>query len=190
MLKQRITCPEPACPEPACPEPACPEPVDGVNSEGLIMANEAQNLSRFSPNVVVGDPDGPCLSHRDRLSSPAYQSIMTNMQNKPNFLNAQINVSSFVTKDYENVHLLGRRKNKANSNPIKPNFKPNQTQFQTQTNPIGRVGFSPPILFSNFFLFFTFLCPIYNLAMQNRLTNAKPHIKECNETNQNCYPSK
>jgi len=42
------------------------------------------------------------------------------MQNKPNLLNAQINVSSFTTKDYENVHLLGRRKN-----------KPNQTQFQT-----------------------------------------------------------
>ena len=43
-----------------------------------------------------------------------------NMQNKPNLLNAQINVSSFITKDYENVHLLGRRKN-----------KPNQTQLQT-----------------------------------------------------------
>ena len=36
------------------------------------------------------------------------------MQNKPNLLNAQINVSSIFTKDYENVHLLGRRKNKAN----------------------------------------------------------------------------
>ena len=43
------------------------------------------------------------------------------MQNKPNLLNAQINVSSFITKDYENGHLLGRRKN-----------KPNQTQFQSQ----------------------------------------------------------
>jgi len=43
------------------------------------------------------------------------------MQNKPNLLNAQINVSSFITKDYENVHLLGHRKNKAKqtqSNPI------------------------------------------------------------------------
>ncbi len=39
------------------------------------------------------------------------------MQNKPNLLNAQINISSFITKDYENAHLLGREKN-----------KPNQTQ--------------------------------------------------------------
>ena len=44
------------------------------------------------------------------------------MQNKPNLLNTQINVSSFITKDYENVHLLGRRKN-----------KPKQTQFQTRS---------------------------------------------------------
>ena len=35
------------------------------------------------------------------------------MQNKPNLLNAQMNVNKVLTKDYENVHLLGRRKNKA-----------------------------------------------------------------------------
>ncbi len=69
------------------------------------------------------------------------------MQNKPNFQDVQMNVTSILTKDYENVHLLGRRKNKANSNPIqtqsnpiqsqfKPNskpIKPNQTQFQTSS---------------------------------------------------------
>ncbi len=39
------------------------------------------------------------------------------MQNKPNLLNIQMNVSIVLTRDYENVHLPGRRKNK-------PNFKP------------------------------------------------------------------
>jgi len=43
------------------------------------------------------------------------------MQNKPNLLNAQMNVNTVITKYYENERLLGRRKNKAKqtqSNPI------------------------------------------------------------------------
>jgi len=67
------------------------------------------------------------------------------MQNKPNFRKAEMNVSSILTKDYENVPLRRRRENKPNSNPIKanktqnkPNFKPIQTQYkpnQSQSNP-------------------------------------------------------
>jgi len=45
------------------------------------------------------------------------------MQNKPNLPNAQINVSSVLTKDYENVPLRRCAENKANSKPIKPNLK-------------------------------------------------------------------
>jgi len=45
------------------------------------------------------------------------------MQNKPNFLNAQMNVNKVLTKDYENVRLHRRGKN-----------KPNQTQSKNQTN--------------------------------------------------------
>jgi hypothetical protein len=41
------------------------------------------------------------------------------MQNKPNLLNAQMNVSSALTKDYENETAFRLREN-----------KPNQTQFQ------------------------------------------------------------
>jgi len=47
----------------------------------------------------------------------------TIMQNKANLLDAQMNVSSFITKDYENVHLLGRRKNKAKQTQSNPCFK-------------------------------------------------------------------
>jgi len=71
------------------------------------------------------------------------------MQNKANFPDALMNVTTFVTVDYENVRLHRRREN-----------KPNQTQpvvslsnlFQTQR-------------LSKLFLAFTFLCPSYNLAM-------------------------
>jgi len=54
------------------------------------------------------------------------------MQNKANFPNAQILVSTVITKYYENLPLHRCRQNKANSKPIKPNFNPNTPK----TNPI------------------------------------------------------
>jgi len=51
------------------------------------------------------------------------------MQNKPNFLNAQVNISTAITMDYVNIRLRSHGQNKPNSkpikaktNPIKPNF--------------------------------------------------------------------
>jgi len=46
------------------------------------------------------------------------------MQNKPNLLNAQMNVTSLITVDYENIANWKLGENKPNSNPIKPNSKP------------------------------------------------------------------
>ena len=43
-------------------------------------------------------------------------------ENKPNLPNAQMNVSSILTKDYENQPLRGLPENKPNSNPIKPDI--------------------------------------------------------------------
>ena len=45
------------------------------------------------------------------------------MQNKPNLLDAQMNVNPYNTTDYENFTPLAGQKNKPNSNPIKPNLK-------------------------------------------------------------------
>ncbi len=64
------------------------------------------------------------------------------MQNKPNLLDAQMNVSSSITKHYKNEQLCRRGEN-----------KPKQTKLQTQQ-------------FSKLFLAFTFLCSLYNPAMQ------------------------
>ena len=58
------------------------------------------------------------------LSRVLYKSTLF-LQNKPNLLNAEMNVSYDYRKDYENKRLREHPKNKANSNPI-----------QTQTNPI------------------------------------------------------
>jgi len=49
-------------------------------------------------------------------------SIESFMQNKPNLLNAQINVTSVTIKNYEENRPPNPRKNKPNSNPIKPNW--------------------------------------------------------------------
>jgi len=47
------------------------------------------------------------------------------MQNKPNLLDAQMNVTSLITVDYENIANWKLGENKPNSNPI-----------QSQSNPI------------------------------------------------------
>ena len=52
------------------------------------------------------------------------------MQNKPNLLNAQMNVSSAITMNYEQLTMNYANKNKPNSKPIKAN----QTQFPKGRN--------------------------------------------------------
>jgi len=86
-----------------------------------------------------------------------------------------MNVSRVSTVDYEKKTLGQRGKNKPNSNPIQTQSNPikaNKMPKQTQTNPKQTQSVvSLPNLFwpqslSKFFLFFTFLCPGYNLTMQ------------------------
>jgi hypothetical protein len=45
------------------------------------------------------------------------------MQNKANFRKAQMNVNSFITKDYRKNDAFAVQKNKPNSNPNKTNLK-------------------------------------------------------------------
>jgi hypothetical protein len=61
------------------------------------------------------------------------------MQNKPNFRKAQMNVNSFITKDYRKNDAFAVQKNKPNTKPIKANtkpIKPKTNPIQTQSNPI------------------------------------------------------
>jgi len=55
--------------------------------------------------------------------------ISSFMQNKPNFPDAQMNVSRVSAKDYEEWTLGKRGKNKPNTNPIQTQYKPKQSQF-------------------------------------------------------------
>ncbi len=92
-----------------------------------------------------------------------FESIM---QNKPNLLNALMNVNTIITKHYENKRLSRRRENKPNTKPIKANTNPipkkpkmNENLFATKvyenittfrleqnkakTNPIYAIGIKP-----------------------------------------------
>ncbi len=68
-------------------------------------------------------------------NKPNSKPIQT--QYKPNSLDAQMNVSSVITKYYENNICSGLLENKPNSKPIKanqtqnkPNMNPKQTQYK------------------------------------------------------------
>ena len=61
------------------------------------------------------------------------------MQNKPNLLNAQMNISTAVTMYYVNIRLRSRFKNKANQSQFKPNSNPikaNSNPIKANSNPI------------------------------------------------------
>ncbi len=68
-----------------------------------------------------------CFSAGDRgqyaLRKITYEFISKNMQNKPNFQKSQMNASSVLTTDYENIANWTLGQNKPNSNPIKPNLR-------------------------------------------------------------------
>jgi len=57
------------------------------------------------------------------------------MQNKPNLPDTQMNVSSAITMNYEQLTMNYANKNKPNSKPIEPKTNPKQTQFKANTNP-------------------------------------------------------
>ena len=124
----------------------------------LIFAFSFQSLiptpSPLTPNVIVHKylRADKLLYNCRELSTSVEGSLQINlfMQNEPNFGKAQMNVSPVITREYKNNSNWTLGENEPKTNPIKAN----QTQFQTRFTLCG------------FFLFFTFLCPGYNLPMQ------------------------
>jgi hypothetical protein len=103
------------------------------------MAAEAQIFAnrRLGRRIVLnlGHLDFDIVSDFDiRISDFNHSGCF--MQNKPNLLYAQMNISSVITKDYENIANCKLGENKPNSNPIKANTNPIRTQYEPKTNPI------------------------------------------------------
>jgi len=91
------------------------------------------------------------------------------LTNKANFPKSQMNVSTFITMNYEQRTMNDEIKNKANSNPIQSQFKPNtnpkQTQYEPNSNPIypvvasGEAGTNPIY----YLLYCTFPMPVFSI---------------------------
>ncbi len=81
------------------------------------MAAEAQNLS-FSAYLVYIFYS--LLSSR-YICRESFTNSSLFMQNKPNLLNAKMNISSILTKDYENKPRLPAPGKQTQSNPIPTN---------------------------------------------------------------------
>jgi hypothetical protein len=80
------------------------------------------------------------LSARESLSPESekvrritYEIIGKNMQNKPNFRKSQMNVSNYITTEYEEMDTWSSGENKPNQTqftPAQPVAKPKQTQYE------------------------------------------------------------
>jgi hypothetical protein len=92
----------------------------------------------LAPNVIVRKylrANKALYISRDS-STDAERSLQIHpfLTNKANFRKSQMNVNSVITMNYEQRTMNYEIKNKANSNPIQSQYKPNQTQFQGQYN--------------------------------------------------------
>jgi len=73
------------------------------------------------------------IANRRSLRGVNYEIINYYMQNKPNFQKCKMNITSALTKDYENIPPTKKCENKPNQTQFQPKNeanKPNQTQFQ------------------------------------------------------------
>jgi hypothetical protein len=125
------------------------------------MPLQISSFMQNKPNFDKGQNKPNPLYKKDlrKFYTPSDNEKRT--QNKPNtkpikanLLDAQMNVKSFHTVEYENKSNWTLGENKPNSNPIKANtkpikankipkqsqYKPKQTQFQRQKNAQARVS--------------------------------------------------
>jgi hypothetical protein len=80
----------------------------------------------------------PRLINDLRLRKITYEKITLFLQNEPNFQKSQINASSYITREYEQMDTWSIRKNEPKTNPNEPKTNPilaDKTPIQTQTNP-------------------------------------------------------
>ena len=107
----------------------------GLESVALVALWLKNPFNQRNPRLMKYLPAYKAALHMSRV---LYKSTLF-MQNKPNLPDAQMKVSSVLTKDYENKSNWKLGENKPNSKPIKANqsqykanTNPKQTQFQTR----------------------------------------------------------
>ncbi|MBA7608622.1 hypothetical protein ES703_15801 [subsurface metagenome] len=117
-----------------------------INNAGLLA------LNRLYTKYEILDTNYLRAYKALHLSRNLYKSALF-MQNKANLPDDQMNVSTVITKEYENNSNCKLRENKANTNPIKANQsqsnpikcqnKPNTNPIRTQSKPISNGPLTP-----------------------------------------------
>jgi hypothetical protein len=70
------------------------------------------------------NPRNPRLINDLRLRILTYEIINLFLQNEPNFRKSQMNISTFITKSYEQLTMNNELKNKPKTNPNEPKTNP------------------------------------------------------------------
>jgi hypothetical protein len=126
----------------------CPKGLHKLNTEYYILAtNRSWPIYQVGPRNL-STPLETCflflmgrnllLINDLRLRKITYEKIKLFLQNEPNFRKRQIDVSSFITKEYEQMDTWSIRKNEPKTNPNEPKTNPilaNKTPIRTQNEP-------------------------------------------------------
>jgi hypothetical protein len=77
----------------------------------------------------------PRLINDLRLRKFTYEIINLFLQNEPNFRKSQVNITDLLTREYGKMDTWSVRKNKAKTKPIQSQYKPNSNPIRTQNKP-------------------------------------------------------
>jgi hypothetical protein len=99
----------------------CPKGLHSFAFYILIFAFSSRPLAPDpSPlNLGAQESESP---ESENVRKITYEIISKNLQNKANFLDAQMNVSTDITTNYEQLTMNNELKNEPNTNPNKPNL--------------------------------------------------------------------
>ena len=99
---------------------------------------DTRYASRFTRYKIRVNLCNPRLINNLRSTKSYVRKNNLFLQNEPNFRTTQMNVNTFITKNYEQRTMNYEVKNKANSKPNKPNSNPilaNKIPKQSQYKP-------------------------------------------------------
>jgi len=139
-------------------------PVTAQKRTSKIHHKTPPSLGRPPHNIEDSDPLG------NQLSIIPDQSNLPFMQNKPNFPNDRLDLTSYAHMDYDHNPPLPTPPNQTQT---KPNFKPLPAKSWT-TQPISPLPESPKFQFPNQIQFQKLKIPVSSLKTYLQTQNAPP----------------
>ena len=99
------------------------------------MTLPPRNLRTSAQSADKNNKIRVTCSPQANLRIKSVESADIFMQNEPNFKKAKINLTHYMTNDYEKIRPLDHPKNKAKTKPNEPKSNPIQTQIKPNFDP-------------------------------------------------------